>query len=190
MAEINGIVVLGFGPQPMDFLSKAAKLCGKDAVVSPDVARMAGANLAAGSPAALSALRSRLEEGALSAQKSQTPALSAEACAWLANGRRGVSSNTIFTHLTGIDALGGYYGSHPHDPDDLDRCLALLEAVPELRDDIRKMAQVSPYWAALIDRWHEIKRSHIDEVGLGWTKAKSAPKTYALMREILDGVNA
>ena len=38
--------------------------------------------------------------------------------------------------------------AHPHDPDDLDRCLRLLAAVP--------------------------------------SKSRSAPQTYALMREVID----
>lgn len=45
-------------------------------------------------------------------------------------------------------------------------------------------------WAALIARWDEVEASHLEEVGLGWTKAWLAPKTYALMQEILDSARA
>jgi hypothetical protein len=190
MSDINGIVVLGFGPQSMDFLTKASKICGSSAVIDPDVARMAGANLAAGTPVALKALRERLEHGSFIAQCAQTPGLSRAATEWLANGRRGVSSNTIFTSLTGIDALSGHRPSHPHDPDDLDRCIALLVQVPELRPKLYRMAECSPEWARLISRWDEIEQSHLVEVGLGWTNAKEAPKTYALMKEVLSGEKA
>jgi hypothetical protein len=105
---------------------------------------------------------------------------------WLASGRRGISSNTIVTHLTGIDAIGDWGGDVPHDPADLDRCLQLLKAVPDLRPMLRRMATYSQQWRALIERWDEVEACHLDEVGLGWTKAKSAPKTYALMRSVLD----
>lgn len=106
---------------------------------------------------------------------------------WLASGRRGVSSNTMFTHLTGINALRDCgSGSHPHDPDDLDRCLQLLHDVKELRPLLPKMAEYSREWAALIEHWDQIEIAHLNEVGLGWTKARSAPKTYAVMRSILD----
>ena len=106
---------------------------------------------------------------------------------WLAGGSRGVSSNTIVTHLTGVYALGSYGSKdHPYDPDDFDRCLCLLDAVPLLRVALPYMAEVSPGWAALVDRWGDIEASHLEEVGLGWSKAKSAPKTYDLMRSVID----
>lgn len=186
MSKVEGIVVLGFGPQDMDFFSKCLKIAGKQAAIDPDVARMAGANFAVGPQDALQALRARLEAGSLEQQKLQTPNLSGEAIEWLANGSRGISSNTIFTVLTGVDALDGHHGSHPHDPDDLDRCLRLLEAVPELQPEMHRMAHKSKQWAALMARWNEIVLCHLAEVGLGWTKAKSAPKTNALMRSILE----
>lgn len=140
----SGVVVLGFGPQPLDFFAKTMKACGKDAIVCPDVARMAGANLAAGSPAALAALRARLAHGAIHAQQKATPGLPEAAVKWLACGERGISSNTLFTRLTGIDAIGRDGSGHPRDPDDLDRCLKLLAALPELREQLPRMSEESP----------------------------------------------
>ena len=108
---------------------------------------------------------------------------------WLAGGNRGISSNSIVQHLTGVPACR--YGIDiPHDPDDLDRCLQLLDEVPLLRCLLPKMATASPEWAELIERWNEIEESHLNEVGLRWTKAKSAPKTYALMRSVIDQARA
>jgi hypothetical protein len=52
------------------------------------------------------------------------------------------------------------------------------------------MRGLSPYWAALVDRWSEIEASHLAEVGLRWTKARSAPKTFKLMCEILDPIRS
>lgn len=111
--------------------------------------------------------------------------LSNAAIMWLASGRRGISSNTIFTHLTGIDAMEGWSKSHPYDPADFDRCLNLLDKVPEFRELLPKMRTCSPVWDALIDRWDEIEKSHLDEVGLGWTKGEAAPKTYDLIQSII-----
>jgi hypothetical protein len=185
MTRMN-TVILGFGPQPMDFFKHALKVCGKDAVASPDVARMAGANLAAGNPEALEMLRARLEMGALDAQRTETPGLSSAATRWLASGERGTSSNTMFSTLTGVDALSGAHPSHPYDPDDLDRCLQLLEAMPELRAKLPVMAHVSPEWAALVRAWDAVEACHLSEVGLRWTKATRAPKTYDLMRAVFS----
>lgn len=104
---------------------------------------------------------------------------------WLAGGSRGISSNTIVQHLVGLAACKGYSTSHPHDPDDLDRCLQLLAAVPLLRVCLPYMSSCSVEWSALVAKWEEIEASHLDEVGLGWKKAHSAPKTYALMRSVI-----
>lgn len=122
---------------------------------------------------------------------SREPLTPAGLVQWLAGGPRGVSSNTMVQHLTGWPALSGRWdgkGDVPHDPDDLDRCLQLLEAVPLLRVMLPQMATHSPQWAAMVQHWAEIEASHLDEVGLRWTKARSAPKTYALMRKVLDAV--
>ena len=110
---------------------------------------------------------------------------------WMANGERGISSETMAFWL----AFGERNGQHPthnypHDPADFDRCLRLLAAAPLLRVLLPKMAEVGPVWAALVTRWDEIERSHLEEVGLGWTKARSAPKTYTLMRAVIDGARS
>ena len=102
---------------------------------------------------------------------------------WLARGRVGLSSECMAMWLAFGEHTSGRYC--PADPDDLDRCLKLLAAAPGLRPLIPKMAAVSEEWAALVLRWDEVEASHLDEVGLGWCKAGSAPKTYELMRSIL-----
>jgi len=108
---------------------------------------------------------------------------------WLANGEVGLSSRQLAMWIAFDQKTDRGFGiDHPHDPDDLDRCLMYLERVPEARPHLYRMRELSPAWAALVDRWDEIEASHVDEVGLGWTKARSAPKTYALMRSILDPV--
>lgn len=108
---------------------------------------------------------------------------------WLASGRRGISSNTIVQHITGWPAIGDIWDPDiPNDPADFDRCLKLLQAVPELRARLPQMRNCSPAWSAMVDNWAEIEACHLEEVGLGWTKAKSAPKTYKLMRAVIDAV--
>lgn len=101
---------------------------------------------------------------------------------WLATGRVGLSSKCMAMWLTFGERAEPYA---PADPDDLDRCLKLLDKAPGLRPLIPKMAEVSKDWAALVPRWDEVEASHLAEVGLGWTKARSAPKTYDLMASIL-----
>ncbi len=100
---------------------------------------------------------------------------------WIATGRVGASSKTMAMAACGLPNEGSY----PYDPDDLNRCLLLLKAVPEVREHFDKIAALGVVWARLVERWAEIETSFLDEVGLNWSKAKSAPKTYDLMQEVI-----
>ncbi len=100
---------------------------------------------------------------------------------WLATGRVGLSSKCMAMWLAFDQKTEP---NHPHDPDDLNRCLKLLEAAPGLRPLIPKMAEVSEGWALLVPHWDAVEKSHLDEVGLDWVKGGPAKKTYDLMSEI------
>lgn len=188
--KTEGTVVLGFGPQAIEWISKASKLCGKDAVMCPQTAQMAGANLAAGTPEALASLRQRLEAGALQAQKQETPGLSEAATRWLASGERGLSSETIFQHLTGISTRNvQWQDRHPHtpsDPADVRRCRLLLEQVPELAPMFPKMAEVSAAWKDLVYLWDDICKT-MDQEAPQWRKGhgQPCPKTYELIKRAI-----
>ena len=99
---------------------------------------------------------------------------------WFATGRVGASSKAMACAAAGLPGDK----SHPYDPDDLNRCLLLLEAVPEIRDCMDKVAEISGTWAKLVTRWDEVEKCFLDEVGLNWCKANSASKTYELMKQI------
>lgn len=106
---------------------------------------------------------------------------------WLTFGERGMSSEAIVKKLAyghGVDAF--YY---PSDPSDFRRCELLLRMVPTLRVSLPLMASVSGNWANLVGRWAEVAKSMEEECpGIFDGPAKrreSAPKTYALMQEIL-----
>lgn len=47
--------------------------------------------------------------------------------------------------------------AYPHDADDFGRCLGLLDAVPEYRGRLKKMADVSETWAAIVEIWDELE---------------------------------
>ena len=185
LPETEGTVVLGYGPQQMDWLSKASKLCGKDAVMDQDLARMAGATFAAGDQRALARLRQRIIPGAIQAEQARHPNISIDAVRWLAVGERGVSSNSIFSHLTGIDALSGSgLMDHPYDVGDFRRCRLLLEQVPELFQEFEQMSGVSPQWAALVEAWPAICAA-MDEELPEWRHSafgRKCPKTQSLIK--------
>lgn len=112
--------------------------------------------------------------------------LSPEAVRWLAKGERGVSSNTLFTHLTGVDATTGHV-SHPHDPADFRRCRLLLERCPELQPRLERIRKVSRVWNALVENWNALCLL-MDTEAPRWREpdnGQRASETYALMREII-----
>lgn len=103
---------------------------------------------------------------------------------WLANGSRGISSNTIVSHLTGINALDYGNGSTPSDPADLRRCRLLLEQCPELVAEFPKMAGVSPEWATLVRNWDTLCEM-MDEESPDWRDCKGkAARTYSQMKAL------
>ena len=110
----------------------------------------------------------------------------ARVAAWMASGERGLSSEAI-----AITTLGAYptgqTAAWPLDPSDLRRCLLLLDEVPEAREQgVEVLAMRSPQWAALADRWDVLAETLRAEIGADIPPRGTAPKTYALMREVLD----
>ena len=106
---------------------------------------------------------------------------------WLANGETGISSKNI-AFIVGFKIVpnnDSYFA--PSDPSDFNRCLLLLNEVPELRKDLHELGDYSKHWKRIVDRWDDVEKSFLDEVGFNWCKAKSAPKTYKLMKEIYCG---
>ena len=106
---------------------------------------------------------------------------------WLATGEIGCSSKQLAMWLAFGKRTRDRW-AHPHDPADFDRCLRLLKLAPGLRRLLPKMAEISPEWQAIVARWDDVEALHTSEVGIGWTKARSAPQTYALMRRIYEGL--
>lgn len=100
---------------------------------------------------------------------------------WVATGRVGASSKAMA--MAACDLPND--GSYPHDPADLNRCLLLLKTVPEVRDHFDKIAALGAVWGRLVSRWADIEACFLEEAGPNWSKAQEAPKTYALMREVI-----
>lgn len=101
---------------------------------------------------------------------------------WFATGQVGASSKCMATYLT--TGVIPPYGDYPHDPDDLNRCLLLLQAVPELREHLPRMANVNKEWDALVKDWDALERAFINEVGLDWCNGDVATITYKAMKQM------
>lgn len=116
-----------------------------------------------------------------------TITLPAGAAEWLRHGERGLSSEAIFSHLTGLTLSRWGAALTPADPDDLRRCRLLLEQVPTLRAELHRMAETGTCWARLVPRWDEVC-ALMDEEAPDWRGGHgSAPKTAELMRRIERG---
>jgi len=89
--------------------------------------------------------------------------------------------------MTGVSIVGRFGEGHPHDPDDFRRCQLLLESVPEFADRlIDVMRWASDEWRALVYRWCDIMDSLESEIPNWRTGRGTAPKTYDLMRSIIE----
>lgn len=99
---------------------------------------------------------------------------------WLSYGETGASSRAMA--FASIDIVAST--SHPCDPSDFNRCLLLIEAVPEIKENMYKVAKISDTWQKLVDRWDEVEKCFLDEVGRNWSNSDSAKKTYKLMKQI------
>lgn len=182
------VVVFSFGVQPINWMGKAAEVAGADAVFDSDAARITGANIVVGNPAAISKLRALLDRGALLDAQAANPGMSPEAVQWLTLGERGSSSNTIFQRLTGMKVTTqAERTDHPYDFGDFRRCRLLLEAVPALVPLLPQMAEVSTSWKHLIGCWDDICLAMDEEAPdwrHGWNRCNS-PTARDLIRKAI-----
>lgn len=182
----RGNCILVEGSLSPDWLSAIAKMLPKKAIISPRLAGMMKVNFAFGLAADVDALIAAITPEIEAASRSSADArgISQEAAVWLASGERGNSSETMFTHLTGVNANLGSPKSHPYDPADLRRCMLLLDQVPELRPELHRMSAVSPAWAGLVRNWSEITTTLMQEWGniQNPKKGAHAMRTYDLIK--------
>lgn len=95
--------------------------------------------------------------------------------AWATSGYTGLSSKYMAYRLMPKKARYAPY-AHPHDAEDVERCMLLLECVPEINVD--GMCGASPQWERLVERWDEIAdRIRLDE----------REEADAVVRECVEG---
>jgi len=176
--EVVADCVLVFGSVPLSHFGKLTELAGgRKGVLDTHLARLAGATFAMGSVADTQALRELLTKRIVDANPRMTPL-----DRWLRVGERGESSDAIVAKLRMVHGISNLK-AHPHDPDDLRRCLLLLEVVPDLVPDFERMREVSPVWSALVDAWPSLVTSFERESRGQWRSGKfDAPKTYSLIK--------
>lgn len=104
--------------------------------------------------------------------------------AWLASDDTGMSSR-FMAHYIASWSSGWPAGverpeyAHPHDPADFARCLRLLDAVPEFRAHVHKMAGAGGQWPGLVKEWSRLEELYREEAPSG-----NCPKLYAAMKKL------
>ncbi len=98
---------------------------------------------------------------------------------WLREGERGISSEAIFSVLSGVPISNKGRLWHPSDPDDFRRCYLLLKFVPSWRARITEMGNISTVWAAIAENWDKL--SEMLEAGM---KTGKAPEMYQFMKSL------
>ncbi len=172
------------------------KTAPKGAVISPHLARLSGALLACGTPDDISKATEKYLPVALARMEvlknndPQLALLGEDALRWLAIGEQGLSSCALFLAATGHKPAmlrDENLLDYPRDPDDLRRCRLLLEAVPSIVSGIRHLQEKQvPVWRVLIGNW-DLLCFTMDEECPNWrVKASQAPKTFAIMQELID----
>lgn len=101
---------------------------------------------------------------------------------WLVNGETGASSKTMYNCLIGNK---DYAINHPYDPDDFKRCYKLLNTVPEWKNDMHKLRQLSPVWSSLVDNWDTLTEMYELNEKTNWKNCKQIGM-YEFMQKILS----
>lgn len=101
---------------------------------------------------------------------------------WLQDGEVGSSSMTIWHVMTGEQMRRGWGPHPPLDPDDLRRCLLLLERFPAWRTRLPEVAAAYPEWSRLVDEWDSLAADFRAELA---RTPGIAVETYKRMRPLV-----
>jgi len=160
LEKISGCTI-AYGSLPIMEMVRLMTASSEDNVqISLDLALKLNASLVGGTPSnlkqlsALPEIRDRIRENQQKIIDTAGVQVSKEAFAWLVDGERGKSSDSMFGVFAGIRAM--QHGAHPHDAADFRRCALLLEQVPEFSDKLALMTSVSDVWSSLVPKWNEL----------------------------------
>ena len=106
---------------------------------------------------------------------------------WIIYGDTGTSSKTIWAVMMSVvtteNAEPFKWGEFdvPRDPSDFNRCLCLLEAVPEWRGRLHEVAEIFPEWRPMVSQWDRMERLFKREAPTG-----KCPDLFVLMQLLRD----
>lgn len=100
---------------------------------------------------------------------------------WISNGEVGMSSKTIWNCLIGNK---NFPINHPYDPDDFSRCYKLLQIVPEWKNELYKLKELSTQWSNLVDNWDKLTKMYEQNVKDKWKNYEKI-KMYEFMKTLI-----
>lgn len=177
------------GEVPLGDMAALMQQAPEGAVMDLRLASRIGAVMVFGAPAELDRLRARnlppSPERQAQVAAARAAGLEPAAVAWVEDGDRGRSSETLFSVLTGVVLRSPQQYAAPSDASDFGRCRQLLEAAPSLLGQFDRMGEVSPEWRGLVQAWSQLS-SVMDEEAPEWRSGGGdLTKTNAAMRAAL-----
>lgn len=112
----------------------------------------------------------------------QSKSVEEKAMWWIANGEKGMSSETMWNCLIGNK---DFSVRHPYDPDDFSRCYKLLQAVPEWKTQLRKLKRLSIAWSNLVDNWDKLTEMFEENQRTEWKNYKKIGM-YEFMKTLIN----
>lgn len=102
---------------------------------------------------------------------------------WQTQNKVGVSSASMAAVAVGLGKpFYGSYFQHPYDPADFNRCVNLVNTIPEIREHFDAIGQKIPAFKNILENWDELKNLLDEEKR---NADGRAPKTYARMKQLL-----
>ncbi|HRG37078.1 MAG TPA: hypothetical protein PK289_00970 [Bacteroidia bacterium] len=114
-------------------------------------------------------------------QADETESVKQRANWWIANGETGSSSKTMWNCFMGNKE---YEINHPYDPDDFKRCYNLLKAIPEWKNRLNELKELSQPWNNLVDNWDKLTEMFEQNVAEKWVNHDKIGM-YELMEKLI-----
>jgi hypothetical protein len=105
---------------------------------------------------------------------------------WICGHDTGTSSKTIFSVMTGVEAIRA---DVPYDPDDFGRCYRLLALVPEWRPRLQEVADRYAEWGPMVREWDQLTAEYITAKNSPpepSTRQDAWSKLYEHMSKLID----
>lgn len=109
-----------------------------------------------------------------------------KALQWIVGGDTGISSETIWSVMMGVEKQGSFGPYTPSDPGDFGRCYRLLKLIPEWRDRLHEVAQKHPKWGPMVEAWDELETMYEDALATGQDVSEESRRLYRRMKELED----